>query len=461
MTSTWPRRVSKYPGRPSSTAEPTPLHQTSLSPLATGSPPPSAWMTWATTPPHHRQNQHQNLRQNGPPYPLTTNNHPLPEPPLHLASPTRPPPKCPPISCIVSTTSQPFLTAAKLQKELTGPLYISTIRDRTSFYTTNPRDHDYLYKKLAAAGYQPFTSLRHDERQDRVVIKRLPLSTTPDELLQQLHDGYPVSSMFPLRMPPDADTKPFLVATNYQGEANQLLAIKNFGGWVVKVERYRGSGRVRQCYRCQLLGHNSTRCDRALRCFKCVGEHRSRDCTATPPPTPPPPPRRGNAASATAPASPPPLTAPTLSPSNAATPHAHPNTTPTATTAPPPDATSQCTFPAMKGNVWARSLYTTQPSAPPNTTSNAPLNPTPRSPPTTVPDTTSLGDTVRDILNLFHTYLPIIRRTMTALSCARTPADKIEVIIQAVLSLFDDNTLPLNSSSGTPPSSPSSLTSSF
>ncbi|XP_063231458.1 uncharacterized protein LOC134535937 [Bacillus rossius redtenbacheri] len=202
------------------------------------------------------------------PQPSTSVSPPQPQPSTSqrpaTSAPSAPkPPRMPPIGIRSSPTAQPFLHIKHLQSLLTGPLTATSINDRTSFYTANPHDHQFLYDHLKRHGYQPYTHLRPDERTDRVVVKRLPSSTTADEVKEALLDlGLPVGTILPLRTSADSTTRPFLVCTNGLGEATQFLKLKTLGCWVVTVERYRGSGRVPQCYRCQSTGHPSTRCER-------------------------------------------------------------------------------------------------------------------------------------------------------------------------------------------------------
>ncbi|XP_063218678.1 mucin-6-like [Bacillus rossius redtenbacheri] len=186
------------------------------------------------------------------PQPSTSVSPPQPQPstsqrPATSAPPAPKPPRMPPIGIRSSPTAQPFLHIKHLQSLLTGPLTATSINDRTSFYTANPHDHQFLYDHLKRHGYQPYTHLRPDERTDRVVVKRLPSSTTADEVKEALLDlGLPVGTVLPLRTSADSTTRPFLVCTNGLGEATRFLKLKTLGCWVVTVERYRGSGRVFQ-----------------------------------------------------------------------------------------------------------------------------------------------------------------------------------------------------------------------
>lgn len=363
-------------------------------------------------------------------------------------------PRMPPIACAVSPAEKPFLAAKRLQESLTGPLRVTAINDRTSFYTSNATDHATLYAKLTTLGYQPYTALRPDERTDRVVLRRLPKTVTPEEVSAELQQiGVSVASVVRMRTSPTATTQPFLITLTTLGAAAPLYPLKSLGCWVAAFERYRGSGRIPQCYRCQGLGHSSIRCQRDQRCFKCAGPHLSRDCTATADE------RRccncGGPHIATS------QTCPNIQaylrrhPLRTATPSGQP--TPTTRTAFPtaPDATSARHFPALApgSSAWqsrpGSSLFpgaqasTSLPTAPiPPLLSSLPRPSAATSGPSDASDFASFATTIRELFQLVKSYLPLIRSFLSAFLRAQTPSQKFDVLLQAFLSFFDGPSSP-------------------
>jgi hypothetical protein len=56
----------------------------------------------------------------------------------------------------------------------------------------------------------------------------------------------------------------------------QLTGILNF---VIRIQDYKSSDRIMQCFKCQNFGHKAEFCHIKDRCVKCAGEHNTRLCT--------------------------------------------------------------------------------------------------------------------------------------------------------------------------------------
>ena len=76
-------------------------------------------------------------------------------------------------------------------------------------------------------------------------------------------------------------TLPIWVITVPKNSDN-IAKIKNLTGmlnFVVRIQEYKSSGRVVQCFKCQKFGHKAEFCHIKDRCVKCAGDHNTRLCT--------------------------------------------------------------------------------------------------------------------------------------------------------------------------------------
>ena len=60
------------------------------------------------------------------------------------------------------------------------------------------------------------------------------------------------------------------------GKLKNLTDILNF---VVRIQDYKFSDRIVQCFKCQNFGHKAELCHIRDRCVKCAGDHNTRVCT--------------------------------------------------------------------------------------------------------------------------------------------------------------------------------------
>ena len=55
-----------------------------------------------------------------------------------------------------------------------------------------------------------------------------------------------------------------------------IIGINNF--FKIKIQDYKTTDRIFQCFKCQQFGHKSEFCHIKDRCVKCAGQHNTRDC---------------------------------------------------------------------------------------------------------------------------------------------------------------------------------------
>ncbi|KAJ8875628.1 hypothetical protein PR048_023524 [Dryococelus australis] len=161
--------------------------------------------------------------------PSVSNMPPLLKPPLLPLLPLFPPllpllllPHFSPMSILLASpinllpllplSLHPFHAARNPQQCLTGSLTVYSSHDCTSFYTDNPTDNAFLFQQLRDLGYRPFPTHHPDERVNRRVLKRVPLSTAIDTLTNELLAiNFPLGSITKLRVFPTSSTQPFLI----------------------------------------------------------------------------------------------------------------------------------------------------------------------------------------------------------------------------------------------------------
>lgn len=127
------------------------------------------------------------------------------------------------------------------------------------------------------------TEISKAERLFKVVIRKLPEDTPPEDILQDLLDlGYPaqqVSQMFG-KDKVTQQKKPFplfLASFRRQTDNKNIYDLQYLLSYRVAIETYRPP-EILQCFKCQRLNHSQQTCFLDPRCVKCGEGHLARDC---------------------------------------------------------------------------------------------------------------------------------------------------------------------------------------
>ncbi|XP_045532907.1 uncharacterized protein LOC123720371 [Pieris brassicae] len=120
------------------------------------------------------------------------------------------------------------------------------------------------------------------EKDLKVAIRGIPVTTDPEELAQALRAlGYEPDYIRPIRARKGRPGCIFLAVLRRTPDITpaiygitELLYMTG-----VTIEAWRGKQGPAQCHRCQSFRHSSVNCHRRMACVRCAGEHRAADCT--------------------------------------------------------------------------------------------------------------------------------------------------------------------------------------
>lgn len=151
----------------------------------------------------------------------------------------------------------------------------------STFQMASSSDHFKMTEFLKSRGFRFHTWPCPEDRNGRVVIRQLPIDTPPETLQTALEEkGIQVQKVLRMAKRGSAPEPYPLFLVVLEGTANlhDILKLTNLEGVAIRVELYRGGGRITQCYRCQGLGHTSHGCHEAARCVKCGQQHDAKEC---------------------------------------------------------------------------------------------------------------------------------------------------------------------------------------
>lgn len=126
-----------------------------------------------------------------------------------------------------------------------------------------------------------YTTLSPKElRPRKVCIRGIPCHTTPQVIIDALKEkGFIATRAAMLKNRKTQAPMPiYLLNVTPRENFDAIFDITELCCLTVAVERFRGSGIVKQCYRCQAFNHASEICKFAPKCVKCAGPHLTLDC---------------------------------------------------------------------------------------------------------------------------------------------------------------------------------------
>ncbi|GFV08409.1 nucleic-acid-binding protein from transposon X-element [Trichonephila clavipes] len=147
-------------------------------------------------------------------------------------------------------------------------------------FTTSTDEHrivtDYLKEKC-----EKFYVINPpDSRPQKIVIKRLPVSTEIGEIQADLtSQGFCVEKVAELTRSKTKSPLPiFMVELERNPDSPDIFQLKKCCYLAVQVDTFNRRPGVSQCYNCNLFNHSSKNYHMRTRCLKCGESHRTSDC---------------------------------------------------------------------------------------------------------------------------------------------------------------------------------------
>jgi len=192
----------------------------------------------------------------------------------------------PPIMAKVVKVDAAFVNAVKAQTS--GLVSFEYTGAGLKIRPGTQSDHTSVVTFLRDSGVEFYTFNPNPEQQIRYVLRGLPPSTDSEEVIAGLREkGVVVSHARQIKRNVNIEgvrtttLLPLWVVTILKTEENITLLKKTTGilNFVIKIQDYRATNRVMQCFRCQGFGHKADFCNIKDCCVKCAGDHQSRTCT--------------------------------------------------------------------------------------------------------------------------------------------------------------------------------------
>lgn len=156
-------------------------------------------------------------------------------------------------------------------------------RGKTTHICTQSRDdHSRLVTRLREKSLPFHTYGFHNERQNRFVVHGLPSSFTADDVKEDICKHISgLTGVFQFSKNVDNQRIPlpiFVLTTTQDVTMQTLMNLPSILHHKVRIEKYRSSGAITMCFRCQRFNHTSKHCNLNLRCVRCGEEHDIKDC---------------------------------------------------------------------------------------------------------------------------------------------------------------------------------------
>lgn len=158
---------------------------------------------------------------------------------------------------------------------------INNSRNKLIIRVETISDHEKLLK-YAALKHQKYTIFnQQSDLPLRVVIRNIPSFTEVKEVKDELINlGFPVIEVKQMTAVITKKALPmFMVALRKEGNFESIYGVNLLCLTRVKVEDYKYSDSILQCYICQQFNHGTDSCRRDPACLHCAGPHDSRECT--------------------------------------------------------------------------------------------------------------------------------------------------------------------------------------
>ena len=175
-----------------------------------------------------------------------------------------------------------FQTNKELKTKLKKEFKVVNTREGLRYYTATEEDHRTLKEYFDGENRQYYSFQLRSELPLRVMLKRLPKSTDPEEIKAELlHLGYPIRAVKQLtKKENNCEIKLPLYALELENNetAKEIYNLNRLMYTVVSVESYRPRSGLKQCFKCQRFNHTFAGCKLSARCVICAGGHSHKDC---------------------------------------------------------------------------------------------------------------------------------------------------------------------------------------
>lgn len=148
----------------------------------------------------------------------------------------------------------------------------------------NVPDGDSYRKLTGALNEEKATWYSYEDKQTRqtkVIVKKLHASCKPEEIKEYLLEkGYKIKEVTQLLKKGDKTPLPlYMLSFERTEDIKKIYAISEILHMKVQIEAVKKSKLIPQCKKCQVYGHTQNFCNKEPRCVKCVGKHRTAECT--------------------------------------------------------------------------------------------------------------------------------------------------------------------------------------
>lgn len=205
---------------------------------------------------------------------------PQPQAPTNSAPPK--PPAIPPVT-IANTKNYLELNRA-LQAQLEGNLKAVYQRDRIKYHFESFTDQRKAIAFFSHHQIDYFTHQSPEDKELKVVIKRIPESVPADEVMGALREkGFHVINVHQYKKR-DEETNELIPQPSYcvrlpKGrDSHKIYDLQYLLYTRVRVETYRSLEGPVQCKHCQRFEHTANYCSMPVRCVRCGGHHTHTNC---------------------------------------------------------------------------------------------------------------------------------------------------------------------------------------
>lgn len=200
---------------------------------------------------------------------------PAPQHPPH--APTAKPP---PIT--IPSLPHPLKFTKTLQGLLLNNLKAVNTRDGMKIYTDTLADFQTTKDHLNKENIEYFTYQLRQDRPLRVIIRRLPNNVDTQEIHAALEElGFEVQNVRQLKKTENGTDilyPLYAVSLTRSTKAQEIYQLNRLLFTVIKVESYKSSPGIKQCFRCQRFNHTFRECRLPTRCVICAEEHHHKEC---------------------------------------------------------------------------------------------------------------------------------------------------------------------------------------
>ena len=178
-------------------------------------------------------------------------------------------------------------TVNSIKAQTSGQVTFEYAASGLKIRTSNAADHQSVVRYLDGRGVEFYTFDPNPGQMVKYILRGLPPSTECEEIMAGLREkGVEVSHARQIKRNILEDgvrvvtLLPMWVITipKKPENINNLKHLTGILNFVIRIQDYKSSDRIMQCFRCQNFGHKAEFCHIKDRCVKCAGQHNTRAC---------------------------------------------------------------------------------------------------------------------------------------------------------------------------------------